>query len=232
MRFRFNRINAFTLIELLIVIAIIAVLAALLFPVFSRTREKARQTSCASNLKELGLATALYAHDYDDHYPLGHLSTEDPLTVFDGGGDYEPHFIELLRPFIKNSKNQGVWRCPSDPSPRETKEGDVSEFHVSYSVNGWFEYGSSLAQVEKPAEKIHVLESTDDDHFHWWEMGRKKQSDPYLTLDKLPQKSLSSQTAPTRHSEGANYLYAEGHVKWSRFAPLWGVTQETNAFWP
>ena len=228
----FPRMRGFTLIELLVVIAIIAILAALLFPVFAQAREKARQASCASNLKQIGLAAALYSQDYDEHYPLGHAPEDNPLTVFDGGGDYEPHFIELLRPFIKNAKNQGVWRCASDPSPRLTKDGDQTEFHVSYSVNGWFEYGATLAQVEKPAEKVHVLESADDDHFHWWEMGRKKQSDPYLTPEQLPQKALQEQTAPIRHSEGANYLYADQHVKWSRFAALWGTTRETNAFWP
>jgi prepilin-type N-terminal cleavage/methylation domain-containing protein/prepilin-type processing-associated H-X9-DG protein len=224
--------RAFTLIELLVVIAMIAILAALLFPVFSSARDKGRQASCASNLKQIGLAAVLYIQDYDEHYPLGHTPAADPLTTFDGGGDYEPHFIELLRPFIRNSKNQGVWRCPSDPSQQLSKEGDHTEFHVSYSVNGWFEYGASLSQVEKPSEKVYVLESTDDDHFHWWEMGRKQQSDPMPVRNQLPPKQLNEQVAMTRHSEGANYLFAEGHVKWSRFDPLWGTTRETNAFWP
>src|ERR1051325_2944871 len=108
--------QAFTLIELLVVIAIIMLLAHILFPVFAHTRDKARQASCLSNEKQIGLAAALYIQDSDEHYPLGHTPVADPLTTFDGGGDYEPHFIELLRPYIKNSKNQGVWRCPSDPS--------------------------------------------------------------------------------------------------------------------
>ncbi|HZO87732.1 MAG TPA: type II secretion system protein [Chthonomonadaceae bacterium] len=171
---RSPRSSAFTLIELLIVIAVIAILAALLFPVFSRARDKARQASCMSNEKQIALAAALYIQDYDERYPLGHVPVADPLTTFDGGGDYEPHFIELLRPYIKNSRNQGVWRWPSDPSPRLNKEGDHTEFHVSYSVNGWFEYGQPIAQVETPAAKVYVVEPTDDDHFHWWEMGRKK----------------------------------------------------------
>ena len=224
--------NATTLIELLVVIAIIAILAALLFPVFARARDKGRQASCTSNLKQLGLAAMLYVEDYDERYPLGHAPIDDPLTTFNGGGDYEPHFIELLRPYIKNSHNDGVWRCPSDPSRQLNKDGDKTELQVSYSVNGWFEYGAALAQVESPAEKIHVLESSDDDHFHWWELGRKKASDPYLTFDKLPQKDLAPQTAPVRHSEGANYLYADVHVKWGRLQSLWGTTRATNAFWP
>lgn len=227
-----DRNCAFTLIELLVVIAVIAILAALLFPVFSRARDKGRQTACASNLKQIGTAAMLYMQDYDEHFPLGHAPESDPLATFDGGGDYEPHFIELVRPYIKNTKNQGVWRCLSDPSPRLTKEGDTTEFHVSYAVNGWFEYGQSLAELERPADKVYVLESTDDDHFHWWNLGRKQQSDPYLPLSQLPQKQLNQQIAAARHSEGSNYLYADTHVKWARLANLWGVTRETNAFWP
>jgi prepilin-type N-terminal cleavage/methylation domain-containing protein len=61
--------KGFTLIELLVVIAIIAILAAILFPVFARAREKARQTSCVSNLKQVALASLMYTQDYDECPP-------------------------------------------------------------------------------------------------------------------------------------------------------------------
>lgn len=226
------RSAAFTLIELLVVIAVIAVLAALLFPVFSQARDKGRQASCVSNEKQIGLAVGLYVQDYDERYPLGHAPAADPLTLFNGGGDYESHFIELLRPYIRNSKNDGIWRCPSDPSQSLNKEGDRMELHVSYSVNAWFEYSAPLAQVDAPASKVHVLEATDDDHFHWWEIGRKSVADPVPSVDQLPVKVLNEQVARTRHSGGANYLFADGHVKWEQFTRIWGTTRDTNAFWP
>lgn len=72
-----QRRAAFTLIELLVVIAIIAVLAAILFPVFAQAREKARQTTCASNLRNLGMAVLMYAQDYDEQLPLAAYATSD-----------------------------------------------------------------------------------------------------------------------------------------------------------
>src|ERR1700756_3607746 len=67
----YRRRSGFTLIELLVVIAIIAILAAILFPVFAQAREKARQASCASNMKQIGLAMIMYVQDYDETMPVG-----------------------------------------------------------------------------------------------------------------------------------------------------------------
>ena len=80
--------KGFTLIELLVVIAIIAILAAILFPVFAQAREKARQTSCLSNLKQIGTATMLYADDYDECLPLMLNNVEPQYSYFKAQAGY------------------------------------------------------------------------------------------------------------------------------------------------
>ena len=97
--------KGFTLIELLVVIAIIAILAAILFPVFARAREKARQTSCLSNLKEIALAFNMYVSDYDERTPPGGGWT-DP-----SGNEPGPAYWQLrIEPYLKNTQ---ILNCPS-----------------------------------------------------------------------------------------------------------------------
>src|SRR5271155_883093 len=94
-----KRSKGFTLIELLVVIAIIAILAAILFPVFAKVREKARQTSCASNMKELGLAFAQYTEDYDETYPFA----QDDHYIY-GNSDPNPsEWAQEIAPYVKST---------------------------------------------------------------------------------------------------------------------------------
>lgn len=94
--------SGFTLIELLVVIAIIAILAAILFPVFAQVREKARQTSCLSNLKQIGLAMSMYAEDHEGQLPLVYGGTSRV--------HYENSWMYHVQPYIRNTQ---ALVCPS-----------------------------------------------------------------------------------------------------------------------
>jgi len=96
--------RGFTLIELLVVIAIIAILAAILFPVFAQARAKARQASCLSNMKQLGLAMMMYTQDYDETYPMSYY--------YRNGANSGNGYIQwsgLIRPYVQNN---GIFVCP------------------------------------------------------------------------------------------------------------------------
>ena len=117
--------SGFTLIELLVVIAIIAILAAILFPVFARAREKARQISCLSNMRQLGVSTGMYVQDYDEQFYPHRFNCDggsacNPLMTANGGqfngitgaAQQKVFWISLLQPYVKNYQ---VFVCPSNP---------------------------------------------------------------------------------------------------------------------
>jgi len=152
--------KGFTLIELLVVIAIIAILAAILFPVFAKVREKARQISCLSNMKQLGLGLIQYNQDYDEK--------------FTGSDNYGQGWAEDIYPYVK-SKN--VFVCPDDARP-----GINSQVTVNGIVWGNYTYqedivsyvgntnilnptkvatptdAMTLAQIQSPATTVLVYE--------------------------------------------------------------------------
>jgi prepilin-type N-terminal cleavage/methylation domain-containing protein/prepilin-type processing-associated H-X9-DG protein len=196
------RRRAFTLIELLVVIAIIAILAAILFPVFAQAREKARQATCQSNLKQIGVAFSMYVQDYDESFPntreeflwtgrfwrwplkpyLGYNRKEDPNS-----------------PLTSTGSDAHILVCPSDPTARaqwdSTSYAYSSAFyHTPDQVNrqqGLPTVTQPLAAVQFPAAKALVGE---------W---------------------LSNHASPSQadwwHWDGArNYVFVDGHVRFLR----------------
>lgn len=196
------RKEVFTLIELLVVIAIIAILAAILFPVFARARAKARQTSCLSNVKQIGLALMMYAQDYDERYP-----------VVDHTAGYG--WWDGLQGYVKNAQ---VFRCPAYSAAATDPATD-------YLLNGLFAHGCSMAVIQSPAEQICIAvrnPAWQEGGYHPWPADLTSWDD----LTAYPE--FETAIATGIHNEGSNYGFADGHAKWYKWvntigAPLPGM---------
>jgi len=197
--------SGFTLIELLVVIAIIAILAAILFPVFARAREKARQTSCLANLKQIGLAVQMYADDWDETLP--YYQRPFGATWY---GDLQPYM-----------KNRGITVCPSKP---EWNESDPTH-KVGYGLNevvfpagppagSHFPPPVALAQIDYPAETIGGAD--------------KDQGNVRCIGPSFAGSATWPYNVDTRHNDGANFFFLDGHAKWMGAGGEWS---QSNDMW-
>lgn len=189
----------FTLIELLVVIAIIAILAAILFPVFARAREKARQTSCLSNMKQLGLALQMYTTDYD-----GKVRAEAiyPNTEWCWQRNAQGSWIALghLYPYMKN---QQIYYCPSIDTRYSYGQNVYNPLRGDHlGVN---QYAYKIDMIASPAQHIIIAEAGNVFLWDWrWADG-------------------SGSLWPRirrHHAEGLNVAFLDGHSKWRRYAGL------------
>lgn len=222
-----SRRNAFTLIELLVVIAIISVLAAILFPVFARARENARRASCMSNLKQIGLGIMQYTQDYDERYPT--------YRVPDASSNYaaDPYgWVDSIQPYVKSYQ---LFQCPTEStSPDPTKPlGDPSSRISDYAINIWITgrdistgnkvTGMSIAALERSSATALVIEYRTYGSASF-----------FLEPGSLPINGRvvisASPRFENRHFNGVNFIYADGHVKFTTspgddglFRRLWGA---------
>jgi prepilin-type N-terminal cleavage/methylation domain-containing protein/prepilin-type processing-associated H-X9-DG protein len=191
--------RGFTLIELLVVIAIIAILAAILFPVFARAREKARQTSCLSNLKQIGLGAMMYAQDYDESMLCRYRGPAASAVEYPNGREYTGlMWYWAVYPYVNNMQ---IFDCPSESY--KWTGGYTGAFRYGYSrYLGYASMDSlKLAEIEKPAETFMIGDSD-------YEPGESALS--YTLYSSYSPRTFLS----PRHNGGANVALADGHAKW------------------
>ena len=226
--------SAFTLIELLLVIAIISLLAAILVPVFARAREKARQTSCSSNLKQIGLGLMQYVQDFDETYPFTFYGyTLGVGNTYVPGAGY--HWTGAIQPYIKST---AVFSCPSN-----TKNGGfpnspvTATTPISYGANGYslFSFGNARALLgdgtipQNPAQPQYPL--IDSKILSSSQMIAVTETiEPNYSFFDVAAYSILGTPDPidcgvanswnrwggclfAGHSGRTNYLFADGHVK-------------------
>lgn len=230
--------SGFTLIELLVVIAIIAILAALLFPVFGQAKAAGKKASCLSNIRQIGLATGLYASDFNDAYPQTKKGTEHPEIDDPDGAWEEPQYESvffLIFPYTGSTtplsssdvSNQRMYACPEDLDPFGKNCLAVNPdapAETSYLINGYFVFGLTSSQVSNSASTIMFAERRsgaagtvpsycDDMYRPWWDANSAQ----------APENDMSPSDgaiATTRHSQLSNYSFADGHTK----TMPWGKT--------
>lgn len=214
--------HGFTLIELLVVIAIIAILAAILFPVFARAREKARQASCASNLKQIALGTLMYVQDYDERF-------HGWRTRCWSGGNDDSNPVKIM-PYVKNRQ---VFSCPSAQTVanfRNCWDANVIP-DLSYGFNEWISHAGSetngsctcnsakkLSFWPLPAEtliwadsKCGMVWGTSPEgilHRVAWPDG------PQCECNGTGWGPAPNDRPGSRHNGGSNVAFMDGHVKY------------------
>jgi prepilin-type N-terminal cleavage/methylation domain-containing protein/prepilin-type processing-associated H-X9-DG protein len=237
--------RGFTLIELLVVIAIIAILAAILFPVFAKAREKARQISCDSNMRQVGLAILQYVQDNDEKEPCGLGTTAADEFGQGWAGQTSPY-----------AKSTGLYKCPDD-STQQSSGTTPTLYPISYAFNsnlvGSGSYGA-LASQQSPAVTVLLFEAEGvaaqinaaDESTYGTTVGTITPLSPtgnglsgdlfdainsntpaanpvlqYYTGLTNGQSNVNSTSGTFHastglHTDGSNYLMADGHVKWLR----------------
>lgn len=220
--------NAFTLIELLIVIAIIALLAAIVFPVFATARDKGRQAACLSNTRQLGNGLMLYVQDSDEMFPFSYAPDL---------GNYWP---DLVRPYTgqKAGGNAAtIFLCPSDSGEALTYSTNpqvIGLYEPSGTPANFFASVVALPEIAEPTSVVLLGDAlTARGGVGLFGGGNTAPVEyayphPALTKDHTRDDTwcadwvvpatdgCNNKQIAWRHSGGANFVYSDGHAKWSK----------------
>ncbi|MES2464719.1 MAG: DUF1559 domain-containing protein [Armatimonadota bacterium] len=228
--------GAFTLIELLVVIAIIAILASILFPVFAQAREKARQTACLNNTKQLGLGIMQYVQDYDDTYPMGGFTTPA------GAGPEVAAINRWFKAIVPYTKSSAIRVCPSamadaSANPDKSNYGIRSDI-CQYAARG----GRPMADIKNTSGTMLLCETLRVDYSKVnrtdpgsWVKAEDTNKYPEWDVNGLywesdgsvfsTQSALNADRWPAgRHQGFVNIAFCDGHSKAMRVDQLTGVT--------
>ena len=238
-------LKGFTLIEWLVVIGIIAILAAILFPVFAQAREKARQTSCLSNCKQLGTALQLYVDDFDETYPpktstvAADMPTDTsyPCYKFSGywvdfwfGGGQSRTWMDSIFPYVKNIN---MFKCPSG-----SKKGPGYGFSTcmqglysnSGDTNSWT--APTISMIKSTSETVCFADASRANDlcivgiqpsYFWTEsMLTERGVEDYF-------QTVAGYQSALRHNGGANFTLADGHAKYYKLGQG-PIQQNDNLF--
>jgi prepilin-type N-terminal cleavage/methylation domain-containing protein/prepilin-type processing-associated H-X9-DG protein len=188
----------FTLIELLVVIAIIAVLASILFPVFARARAKARQATCLSNLRQIGLAMTMYVQDFDGVAPYHLIAVGGTSTYYS--------YLSVLSPYMRNS---GILVCPER---RDIDYDGPTDTTIAYAYNRDLN-GYCLDAVEDGSSVLLVMDGVQVSCSY--SAGDTFRDTDGTTYTEDPNDGESpNRIIFSRHNSGGNGVFVDGHAKW------------------
>ncbi|MDQ3813710.1 MAG: DUF1559 domain-containing protein [Armatimonadota bacterium] len=233
--------RGFTLIELLVVIAMISIIAAMLFPAFGRARENARRTSCASNLKQIGLGLLQYSQDYDEKLVADWFGPDTGPNQPAGTPNGRYKWMDAIYAYTKSEQ---IFTCPSDVVNNEfvyygNQTQPLSTNYGSYVINHSYRGTGtktppvshpslkeivSLAALRVPTTTVWAMDGVGDFFFG-------PGNTPPYTLDITGNDPRQLQTATERHLSTINVLWCDGHVKAVKLETL-AKTDPTGTFMP
>ena len=187
-----KRRKGFTLIELLVVIAIIAILAAILFPVFARTRAKAKQASCLSNMKQIMTAYIMYADDHEKTPDAGATRWNSPAA--DGN---RTSWYYRLDKYVGDVE---VYKCPAYPSA-----------DIGYQAS-CRPAGKALSEFTRPSKTCAIVDGFGTTYGYGASTNMPTDTGGCIPINSVP---------TNKHSGGVNIGFIDGHAKWAEVNPMY-----------